>query len=239
MGCWNETCMLTRLPIHGGDKAVCVILLNRPGRVDTCRADGSYLPVAEPIFGTYDEYGSLEDIEKPDAAADGLLRIDAFRRTPDGGKATLAAIGTRDPREIISALGHDAYFVEQSLYDGRRVDARIFPVFMSRQFYDMALDMITSGPCPDDDKFLWAITADTHFGTPVRKAVREGTADMDLLGQLWRLGVFMERMRIAWGPTAGSGSQSTVEKDQIRFYQAMADAANRIMDKYKDPDDED
>jgi len=65
MGCWNQTCMLTQLPILAGDK-VKVFLLRQIGDIgngmvyptDVCR------PVTPPIDAEYNDYGSVENINE-------------------------------------------------------------------------------------------------------------------------------------------------------------------------------
>ena len=60
MGSWSVHCGISSLSITSGDK---VVLL--PLRVnDTHRGYLPYLPSTLPIFGTYDDYGGLEDIQE-------------------------------------------------------------------------------------------------------------------------------------------------------------------------------
>lgn len=67
MGCWNETCGVTQLPIKYGDKIRAFILMDNTykGKV---KGGGNYYPNDEwvpfgiAIQGTYDDYGGVEDI---------------------------------------------------------------------------------------------------------------------------------------------------------------------------------
>lgn len=62
MGCWNETCNLTNLPIMYGDEIVVyatVALDSGHGR-HYYGNDGA-VPFIMPIYGTYDEYGGIEN----------------------------------------------------------------------------------------------------------------------------------------------------------------------------------
>jgi hypothetical protein len=61
MGCWNETCAFSRLPIHQDDPIVVIITS------DTCRPyDSMYefanYAVTTPLYGKYDDYGGIEDV---------------------------------------------------------------------------------------------------------------------------------------------------------------------------------
>ncbi len=64
MGCWNETCYITNLPIFSGDPIVVIPLMKiREGRENPhpCEVADNYMPIAFPIFGKYNDYGGIED----------------------------------------------------------------------------------------------------------------------------------------------------------------------------------
>lgn len=78
MGCWNETCGITQLPICYRDKVRMILIVK--SELDT-RVNSNvcyhyttdlWMPFGLPLKGTYDEYGGLENIEK-DIASDLLL----------------------------------------------------------------------------------------------------------------------------------------------------------------------
>lgn len=71
MGSWNETCMLSGLPIMEGDGCTAVLLLKAPYYHNGCYACGEYLPVFL-IKGTYDGYGRILPDDGPETKA--LLR---------------------------------------------------------------------------------------------------------------------------------------------------------------------
>jgi hypothetical protein len=52
MGCWFETCAVTNLPIHEGDRIKLIFLF------------GDHNPWLLPISGEYNDYGCIENIEK-------------------------------------------------------------------------------------------------------------------------------------------------------------------------------
>lgn len=66
MGCWNESCMLTHLPIYSGERTYAVVLLEHPLYGNSpCYACHNYTPLF--IFeGTYNDYGSLENLSELD-----------------------------------------------------------------------------------------------------------------------------------------------------------------------------
>ena len=81
MGCWNQTCSLTNLPILYGDKIVVLPLIIHNTKLlegisyeinDKCG------PICVPIIGTYDEYGGIENIENSNIILDCLNEFSFF-----------------------------------------------------------------------------------------------------------------------------------------------------------------
>jgi len=64
MGCWNETCALSSLPIQEGEEIV-LVLLREP-----CLPDfhNLYKPIFLPIIGTYNNYGGIENIQDTESS---------------------------------------------------------------------------------------------------------------------------------------------------------------------------
>lgn len=71
MGCWNGTCALSQLPIKHGEKAVLFILVETKSKLSRgenfCYVNDLYTPAMIPLFGEYNDYGSLENIETENA----------------------------------------------------------------------------------------------------------------------------------------------------------------------------
>lgn len=65
MGCWNETCMLSRTPIFYGDIIYAGLVAMRHAW-DTTYPDGVFMPVAPLVKARYDDYGRPEYVEAPD-----------------------------------------------------------------------------------------------------------------------------------------------------------------------------
>lgn len=55
MGCWNGSCMISGLPIREGDKAVAIPMV--------CHPNGDLSVTFFPLFGKYNDYGSLESVK--------------------------------------------------------------------------------------------------------------------------------------------------------------------------------
>ena len=64
MGYFNHKGNLSNLPIEYGDKVVCMIGLRRNDSSDTFSPGFSFTPIALPIRGEYDYYGSVQNVVK-------------------------------------------------------------------------------------------------------------------------------------------------------------------------------
>ena len=68
MGCWNETCMISNLPILAGEECAIAILMDRGIPNEGVYPTDQYMPFAI-IHGEYDEYGRLENANEEEVAA--------------------------------------------------------------------------------------------------------------------------------------------------------------------------
>ncbi len=69
MGCWNETCVLTRAPIHYGASVVALNTVHGPQYREP--AGGGFkttLLFGLPFKGKYDDYGGIDNLERPELA---------------------------------------------------------------------------------------------------------------------------------------------------------------------------
>ena len=63
MKCWNETCMLTDLPIHKDENIGAVLLVKKHDMGKTCYPNDIWEPISPIMYGTYDGYGMITNIE--------------------------------------------------------------------------------------------------------------------------------------------------------------------------------
>lgn len=95
MGCFNGSCIFTGLPIHEGERTGLILLAEsfRGHGPSTDYYGGNtlfyptdlWMPMYLPIYGKYDDYGKLEDIE-PSPAGDYILR--SFQKRLEDGDFT-------------------------------------------------------------------------------------------------------------------------------------------------------
>ena len=81
MGCWNETCGITNLPIRVGDEIVVFILrqLGRASCGETYCYNDNYAPICLPFIAEYDDYGGFEKIDNEELTLKEINRFDFFK----------------------------------------------------------------------------------------------------------------------------------------------------------------
>lgn len=61
MGCWNNTCAITKLPITDGDEVIALLLVHNTTEIDRLGAPFSYgVPLPFYWEGSYNDYGAVE-----------------------------------------------------------------------------------------------------------------------------------------------------------------------------------
>lgn len=233
MGCWNETCMLTHLPILAGERTVAVLIAQHEIHNSNCHPDGVFQPISLPIAGDYDDYGGLENIERNSAVLLGLSETELYRNNDFTG-CSFTPVPTVDMQtapdweqrlsNLIENARHDTLFIKDpTTATGFR---RVFVVMMKDEFVTFArraAKQRTSLWCMDSITYLLSLSPN------LRPAVREKRLSKKDVQPLMWLNCFMNDMRIAWHPTCGSGSQDALDEPfQRRFYRKMADCAKRI-----------
>lgn len=72
MGCWNGTCGVTQLSLPHGERIAYFLIANVNDHEGNdqgfCYVDDIWCPIALPIYGKYNDYGSIEDIEEGESA---------------------------------------------------------------------------------------------------------------------------------------------------------------------------
>jgi len=234
MGCWNETCMLTHLPILVGERTVAVLIAQQHATHNSnCYPDGVFQPISLPITGDYDDYGGLENIERNAAVLLGLSETELYS-SHDSTACSFTPVATADMQtapdweqrlsDLIEEARHDTLFIK----DPTTVTgfSRVFVVMMKDEFVTFAR---RAAKQRESLRYGDSITYLLSLPPNLRPAVREKRLSKKDVQPLMWLNCFMNDMRIAWHPTCGSGSQNTLDEPfQRRFYRKMADYAKRI-----------
>ena len=69
MGCYSQSCVVSRLEIGDGDKCGVIPILKNNGGSINDSIFHMYKPFCFPIFGRYNDYGGLKDIVEDDNTA--------------------------------------------------------------------------------------------------------------------------------------------------------------------------
>jgi hypothetical protein len=93
MGCWNETCGLTNLPILYREPTVMVFLAILPQKGYACYTTDYAEPISLPIYGKHNSYGTLEDFEN-EADASAFLDRFSFGNTEKNQKVPFTNLDT-------------------------------------------------------------------------------------------------------------------------------------------------
>ena len=125
MGCWNETCALSRLPIFLGEPVVAIVTIGEPTIAGECYyANDDTNMFTFPIRGKYDEYGSLEEdcIQMSDTTREFLLSCEIVTRSGEPYKIESWNEFFRDINDLKIQSDNDDYFlglmlVHQELWD--------------------------------------------------------------------------------------------------------------------------
>lgn len=122
MGSWSVYCSISRIAITAGDDAVFIPLKKNDGYVGYDK----YIPATLPIFGTYDDYGGMEDIVE-----DGNTKIieDYFKCTIDEFVKFLSD-GRKDYNDNYSEWHGKEHLKELEDWTYMWVDRKVFD-FMS------------------------------------------------------------------------------------------------------------
>jgi len=180
MGCWNETCALTHLPITYGDRAV-------------------YLPIAEvahygnykipicyyypsdmfqvsglPIRGTYNDYGTLEKVDDTSSMA---LTVKCFQKLLEDKKLTIEDWKDSDgPTEIKDIYSLQELIERERLfYGGKRA---IGFMAMHEEFYDAITDRILKRKL---------IPNNNTFKNEIEECLKKAKKNKDILEVIYKI----------------------------------------------------
>lgn len=143
MGCWNETCALSNLPILAGEDVVFLILTRNPYSENECKTGcgigDHWFPRTLPVFAKYDDYGSIEGWDPK--TEDPVIRtiLDGYRTDLYPSRQSLRDQTLKIPPRTKETLSWDNLL--QWLGEGLvRVDARARrPERLTREKVDKSL----------------------------------------------------------------------------------------------------
>lgn len=223
MGCWNGSCFLTGLPIFAGEPVQLLFIA-------AC-ADGQWRPATLPIKGYYDDYGGIESAERKTASLD-MLKAAKFRVNTGGGHEPEPFDGTGfyngQWEEGLQRLANHAAREElEMLVPGRNPNTEEWRPAEVLMAHCWAYGHFVSAIGKVQDDLFSSVTFRLAVTGPVRMKLRDmsawdtvdpGDPCAKAIADLARLMDAMERMRIAFYPMAGKGSQDDMSDDwQLQF----------------------
>lgn len=215
MGCWNETCGLTRLPIHYKDQVALFLI---EADLQNLSSEGTHHPCALPIYGTYNDYGNIDldndRVEYHESVYSTIKKMyprqtserDLSTFLHDVERGTFAELNFILFRKsalesLIATMGEDnrTSFAEQSV----------------REFVESAVDAAF------EEQDMWSLMPDisrlcfssTLYGTHILSLAREAQEKSPDIREgivQWQMTVrLMSKTRTAWTVPAGRGSQES------------------------------
>lgn len=259
MGCWNATCMLTKLPILSGEPCFAVFMVPRDrNRQDTVDSTGMYRPITPLIRGNYDDYGGVEYIRNLDSVGRCLDGIE-FRKSTSNGE--IERIGTISGR--LSNDNSEQDSIQETILNlmenASRCDLEALihtdvgklewtPVYLAIMKAPFVEFMIQENINDITDGDIDNITFRLKTTGPLREALRRMEAKrghgMDIEGpeipeedvvHMYALISAMNRMRIAFAPPCGSGGQDAMDDPwQREFHRKVWAAAEAMSLRYSE-----
>lgn len=235
MGCWQETDMLTNLPIDYGERVAAVLIAQENAPMRTSYPNETWTPISPLIYGTYDDYGRVNGYDKSTER----LFLDVFREAEkkdlrlmekgEGGEETTFLDPGSSLKDIIEVAAdgklflrtHKACRVALVLMKPNYVErCKTFPAakYVHQTFADMEA---IQTECAAKLRAL-QVTFDPHH--PMLKLFYKAGAD---IATIFCINIALHTLRSAWRPTSGVGSQTGIEcQEVVDWYQSIAEDAN-------------
>ena len=221
MGCWNETCGLTNLPIFYGEKTCAVIIEELRPYNKSCLSAENWCPIGPAIWGNYSGYGYIEDI--PDEE-----EVKNFYRQgmeKNGAKFVDKSMNacTFDHLDIFFR-----YVQEGEIYcihDGTIHHLQV--VLFSKDAVERAKknpDLMFYKTMKPEDIFC-------TYGMRSKLLRTFYNAGADLTDVV-TIDLALRKLRRNWCPTSGCGSQNSIETEWLAdWYKAVAEKARALYEE--------
>ena len=251
---WNESCLLTRLPIQSSKAVIFFLIAQKPNTGKLRRAENLFTPVTLPIFGRYNGRGGLQELEDPGNSLQLLQNIKFytkangwfvehtieyptaplfFQTVESTPEAQQKAHNERFAKELIRQTVLGELYIALNNGPAQIIYSQVYPIFMLREFYNFAINTKQHVYTGASAAMLYACAKELTKNLPkLTIDMPPGTninEQHKLIRDLVRLNEFMTDMRITWAPITGFESQANLEDPkQADFYDLMANRAGNI-----------
>ena len=221
MGCWNETCGLTNLPIFSGEKTCAVIIEEMRPYNKSCLSAENWCPIGPAIWGNYSGYGYIEDIPDEEEVKAFYLQVMEKNGAKFVDKSMNAC--TFDHLDIFFR-----YVQEGEIYcihDGTIHHLQV--VLFSKDAVERAKKnpdlMFYKDMKPED------IFCTYGMRSKLLRTFYDAGAD---LRDVVTIDLALRKLRRNWCPTSGCGSQNSIETEWLAdWYEAVAEKARVLYEK--------
>lgn len=243
MGCWNETCMISNLPIMEGETVGAVLIAKTGNPVGTSYPDEEWTPISPVIMGEYDGYGSLNvfNVWKDKNLAltftsrkleESLLNEKGdFRFLLEGKKPLVETLGL-----LISSAKSDTLSVlfDQYIPYWEQKYQPVSVVYIKEALLSFIYEATNNEVAWEYKQLAGKELDSTRVFTrchPLLKALHKQGVSVETT---LRVENWLKEIRSQWKPTSGRGSQREVENPEtVEFYQLMASMAQDAYDEYE------
>ena len=221
MGCWNETCGLTNLPIFYGEKTCAVIIEELRPYNKSCLSAENWCPIGPAIWGNYSGYGYIEDIPDEEEVKNFYRQVMEKNGAKFVDKSMNAC--TFDHLDIFFR-----YVQEGEIYcihDGTIHHLQV--VLFSKDAVERAKknpDLMFYKTMKPEDIFC-------TYGMRSKLLRTFYNAGADLTDVV-TIDLALRKLRRNWCPTSGCGSQNSIETEWLTdWYKAVAEKARALYEE--------
>ena len=223
MGCWNETCGLTNLPIFYGEKTCAVIIEELRPYNKSCLSAENWCPIGPAIWGNYSGYGYIEDIHDEEEVKNFYRHVMEKNGAKFVDKSMNACMF--DHLDIFFR-----YVQEGEIYcihDGTIHHLQV--VLFSKDVVERAKknpDLMFYKTMKPEDIFC-------TYGMRSKLLRTFYNAGADLTDVV-TIDLALRKLRRNWCPTSGCGSQNSIETEWLAdWYKAVAEKARALYEETK------
>lgn len=260
MGCWNATCMLTRLPILHDEPCLAILMVPvDPDYQNMTDPAGMYMPITPLIRGDYDNYGCLEYIRNIPEITSCLGALEFRVRCQKDGKTVVSGVesiiekfqdeGTADAaiQDIMKHANRCELEAFIKYAGGRAAWKPVYLGLMKKPFAEMLIQNSRSHVRQEE---LSSVTFRIKTAGPLQEALRKLDArygadlgvkgpDISRTAAIELLALFngLITMRIGFAPQCGAGGQDAMDEPWQREFYLKAWAAAETMARryYEEP----
>lgn len=166
MGCWNETCYVSKLPIYSGEEVVLILLrkndVSHEELPHTSYVYEKYVPFGLPIYGKYDDYGNIEEITNADDVIEYLKDMEITDNK--GDDVDMESLTSENLTEFTGNVLRGRYLLKEEL--GK--DTPLFGMMVKKALYDRLLNHYKNRKCYKEE-----VTYEEHIRDEITSKIDE------------------------------------------------------------------